>query len=122
MQDAEKKSDAQYLLTQIKKAIAIVSDPRIVQNDVDYLQHLYLSLPPVLVKDLFNFSLYFGLEDRFIYLNAPCWNPAYIHMWPENYFSVLLENPLELNMLPPQEWQWQKDSQEPWKLVDTWNT
>ena len=82
---------------------------------------MYPSLPPVLIKDLFYFFIYFEFEDMFIYAKAPCWNPAYIQIWPNNYFRVLLDNPLELTLLPAQEWQWRKDSQEPWELEDTWN-
>ena len=109
----------QKLLTEIHMAIL---DLGTVKKDLAYLHHVYLSLPPVLIKDLFNFSLYFGFEDMFIYAKAPCWNQAYIHMWPENYFSVLLMcDSQELTLLPAQEWQWHKDAQEPWELEDTWN-
>ena len=115
-----KKSDVQELLTVIHHAVDIIKDLNTVDKDVAYLDQLYPNLPPILLQDLFNFSLYFGFEDMFIYSNAPSWNPAFINIFPQNYFRVLFDDPLELNLLPPQQWQWQDDSQEPWELEDTW--
>ena len=66
-------------------------------------------------KCFFAIQIYFGFEDTFIYSNSPVWNQAYKNILPYNYFRVFLEDPLELKTLSPQEWQWHKDSQEPWE-------
>ena len=101
---SKKVLDSQQLVTEIQTAVDLSADRGTVEKDYACLQEMFPALPPVLLKDLFQFSLYFGFEDMFIYSKRPCWKKAYLDLWPPNYFRVLLEEPEELKKMPVKLW------------------
>ena len=103
---SKKVLDSQQLVTETQAAVDLSSDRGTVEKDYACLQRMYPALPPVLLKDLLQFSFYFGFEDMFIYSKRPCWKKAYLDLWPYNYFIVLLEDPEEFKKMPVKLWPW----------------